>query len=228
MKKIILLTMVAAAILTSCGNGGGNSKNNQYLGAIPAICADYKATKEALKEKGKTLTTPKEFTKWEEDKKANEEKAIEALRIEAAKIENKPLPISYSKALTESGNLFFTAESVVIPSIKEEKINMSNTGLAVKPTIIAKEDLEVLPQQRDDYRMYYRLVTSTGKTLQKSFFVLAKIYTVHFSETISLKTGESLTEGGNNLPIMKDPEAYSDFAGIEFITKEEFDAPQEN
>lgn len=221
MKKFILLTVVITAILVGCGSGSSKSKN-QYLGTIPAIHAEYKAKKEALKEKKTKLKTPKEFTKWQEDSKANETNAIEKLLAEAEIIANKPIPVSFSKALVESGKLFFNVESAMIPPIKK-KINMDNDGISIKMNITSKEDFVIPPRKGSDYYMYYRFVTSDGSTIQKKSTMPLNVFIESSSKSFQYKVGDTLIEEHAYLFIEKTPELYADFAGIEFISKEEFD-----
>lgn len=199
----------------SGGGTGGSKLNNQYLGTIPAIHADYNTQKAILDEKKQKMKDVNDYLKYHNEHDNALQKATEKLLAEAAKITEKPIPILFSDKFNESGNLFFTVKSAVIPSIENTKATIKHDGLEIKMVILSNDDVKISNQQWVKYELHYRLVTTDGTTLRKG---------KSLPSNNQFKAGDSMMEPSIHLSIMNNPELWADFAGVEFITKEEFDA----
>ena len=212
-------------ILTSCGGGGETSglKKNQYLGSLPAIYANYNAEKKAheakIEEQGMKLMAGGEkntnkimklMKEDEETSKAMKEKMKTDVSAEIAKIAGKEIPVSYSKELTDSGELFYHVSPV--------KLIDNNGGLAIAIILSAKSDFEVPRMKGHDYSTYFRLIATDGSTIIKSVLLPVKLDT----KVLSFAAGEQLQENKFSIHISNKPELYADFAGIEFISKDEY------
>ena len=228
MKKrfnIIIFALVCGAILTNCGGGGGGSglKKNQYLGSLPAIYANYNAEKKAyeakIEEQGRKLmdggekNTDKIMKLMKEDEettKAMKEKMKTAESAEIAKIAGTEIPVSYSKELTDSDELFYNVSPI--------KLIDSNGELALAISISAKSNFDVPRMKGYDYSTYFRLVAADGSTIIKSVLLPVNLDT----KALSFAAGEQLLENKFSIHISNKPELYADFAGIEFISKNEY------
>ena len=228
MKKqfnMFIFALVCGTILTGCGGSGGNSgvKKNQYLGSLPAIYTDYNAEKEVheakMKEQGQKLMAGGEknankimklMIEEKETDKARREKLETAVSAEVAKIAGKEIPVSYSKALLDSDELFYQVSPAKLVGNKED--------IAIAIVLSAKSDLEVPRMKGYDYGTYFRLIASDGSTIVQSVLLPVKLDT----KALSFSTGEQLLENNFSLYMKNKPEIYVNFAGVEFITKDEY------
>ena len=223
----IVFVLVCGMMLTSCGGDSGKSglKKNPYLGSLPAIYAGYNAEKKAheakVEEQGQKLMAGGEknadkimklMMEEQETAKAMKEKMKTAVSAEIAKIAGKEIPVSYSKALLDSDELFYNVAPLKLVGNKEE--------LVLVISLSAKSDFEVPRMKGYDYSTYFRFITSDGSTITKSVLLPVKLDYKPFS----IAAGESLLENNFPLHLNNQPELYVDFAGIEFITKAEYDA----
>ncbi len=221
--------MAIIAMMVSCSGSSGSSgvKKNEYLGALPAIYAGYNAEKAAheakMEEQGTKLMAGGEkntgkimkLMKEDEEKaKAMKEKMQADAKAEIAKIAGKEVPVSYSQALVDSENLFY---NVAAPKL------IDNDGkLAIAFSLSVKQDFTVPKYKGLDYAAYFRLIASDGSTIIKS--VILPVKTDIKELTFTAK--EPLTDYNFPVGISGIPEKYADFAGVEFITKDEYNAIQ--
>ena len=225
--NIISTVIICGTILVSCGGGGGGStskvKKNQYLGSLPALYADYNAKKELheakIEEQGNKLmaggekNADKIMKLMKEDEtttKAMKEKLKADVSAEIAKMAGNEVPVSYSKALQNSNELFY--------QVAPAKLVANKDDVSIAILLSSKNDLEVPRMKGYDYSTYFRLIASDGSTIIKSVLLPVKLDT----KPISFTAGEQLLE--NNFPVYMSnkPELYANFAGIEFITKDEY------
>ena len=217
MKKLFLTTVivgVAAVIMSGCGGGSKKSglKKNEYLGALPAIQADFKLEEKADAENLKMLRTKGPAEKWakENEKVKEKRRKNEAdLKAEWEKIAGKEVPFSYSKAFAES-----------VYEVASAKL-ASESKLCIEFTFKVKQDFEVNNKNGDAYRLaYFRAITKDGSTITKGMYNL-----VHFSwgHPQSFSKGQTI---GNPYALYlfqpKYAEKWADFAGIEFVTEDEY------
>ena len=232
MKKLSLLIVVMLFSITAltlaiffagCGGGGSKSglKKNDYLGSLPAIYADYQLAKKADEEKIDKLHTSgnlnkimKEVAKIEKEEKERELKFEADLKAEMAKITGKDVPFTCSEAFKKLNC------EVVFMKFSDH----STPGIIA--SIVAKNDFTVSSKERnvDDYEyVWYRAVAKDGSTIDKNSIFL---FSVSWGNTKQFTKGQSLKSGSEYaqtfLSISKKPEQFADFAGIEFITREEF------
>ena len=233
--KFLVSALACGLILTSCGGGGGSSsggasggsklKKNQYVGSLPAIHADYAAEKKAheakMEKQGMQLMAGGEKNKDkltklmredEETTKTMKEKFQAAVKAEMAKVAGKEVAVSYSKALLDSDELFYT----VAPA----KLTDDKGTLAIAFSFSVKHDLEVPRLKGHDYATYFRLIASDGSTIVKSVLLTVKLE----NKAFTLSAGEHLLDNSFPLSFSSKPEQYVDFAGVEFITKAEYNA----
>ena len=224
--NIVVTAVVCGFVLASCGGGSSKSglKENKYLGKLPAIYADYDAKKSAheakMEEQGNKLmaggekNTSKLMKLVKEDEeatKAMKEQLTADLSAEMAKITGNEIPVSYSKALLDSDELFYTVSPV--------KLLEKDKTIAFAILLSAKQAFDVPRMKGYDYAAYFRFVTSDGSTITQSVLLPVKLE----NKAFSIAAGEQLLE--NNFPVYlsNKPELYADFAGIEFISKEEYE-----
>ena len=228
--KAILLSLVCGAIFTGCGGSGSSGsgsklKKNQFVGSLPAIYADYAAQKKAheakIEEQGQKLIAGGEKNKdkilklMKEDEEATQamkEKFQADVKAEIAKVAGKEVPVSYSKALLESEELFY--------NVAPAKLVDNKGDLAIGFSFSAKRDFEVPRLKGHDYVTYFRLITSEGSTITKSLLLTVKLENTAFS----IAAGELLQENMFPLSMSGKSSRYADFAGVEFITKAEYEA----
>jgi len=226
--NLIVSVFIGGMILVSCGGGGGSKsegKKNPYLGSLPSIYAKYNAEKESLEKKieekglklmsGGEKNSDKIMKLMQEDEatsKVLKEKMNADASAEIAKIAGKEIPLSYTKSLSDSEELFYNVAPVKL---------VDNKGtLAIEIALSAKSDFDVPRMKGYDYSAYFRLITSDGSTITKSVLLPVKLEYKAFS----IAAGEQLSLSNFPLYVSNQPEVYADFAGIEFITKEEYDS----
>jgi len=131
-----------------------------------------------------------------------------------AKITGKNVPFTCSEAFNK-----LNCEVVYV------KLSDHSTP-GIVASIVAKNDFTVSSKERnvDDYEyVYYRVLAKDGSTIDKNSFFL---FSVPWGNTKQFTKGQSLKSGSEYaqtfLSISKKPEQFADFAGIEFITREEF------
>ena len=223
----IVFALICGMMLAGCGGGGGKSglKKNQYLGSLPAIYASYHAEKEVyeakVREQGEKLMAGGEknaakimklMMEEKETKKAMKEKMKATVSAEIAKIAGKEIPVSFSKALLNSDELFYNVSPI--------KLVGNNEDLSILISLSAKNDFEVPRMKGYDYCTYFRFITSGGSAITTSVLLPVKLEYKPFS----IAAGEQLMENNYSLSVGAKPELYADFAGIEFITKAEYDS----
>jgi len=235
-SKMLCSAVICGLIFAGCGGGsgsssgsksGGGSSKSAVLGSIPAIYKDFNAKMVALEEKGKTAKDMDALVKLRAEGNALVKKADEALLAELKKIEGKEVPVSFSKALTDGGNLFYNVGQVKFNP--GEGSSIKSPGLEVIADVTVRKNLNITYKERDNYIVYHRLVTTDGITLEKgssSFFKKSKSTDAYNNTVLSYTEGESILDI-HFYPFDKhNPELWAKFAGIEFITKEEYDAAQ--
>ena len=222
--------IACGVIFASCGGGSGNSggssggvKKNAYLGLLPSLYADYNAKKKAqeakVEEEGKKLMAGGEknsaklmklMSEDEATTKAMKEKLTAAVNDEIAKVAGKEVPVAYSKALLDSDELFY--------KVAPAKLVADKDRLSIEFSFSAKNDFEVPRLKGHDFGTYFRLVAADGSTIIKTVLLPVKLENKAFTIT----TGEQLLEYKLPLSISNMAEAYANFAGVEFITKAEY------
>ena len=225
--KNILLLFACGAILTGCGGSGNSSgsglKKNPYLGSLPAIYANYNAEKKAheakIEEQGMKLMAGGEknsakimklMKEDEETSKAMKEKMTAAVNAEIAKVAGKEVPVKFSDALANSKELFY--------NVGETKLADNKGALALSLSFSVKNDLEVPRLKGYDYGVYFRIIAADGSTITKSVLLPVKLE----NKAFTLSAGEHLLDNLFPLSIANMAQRYADFAGIEFITKAEY------
>lgn len=229
--QLIALPLLCCIILASCGgdgnskNSGGSLKKNPYLGSLPAIYADYNAEKEAyekkIEEQGSKLLAGGEknkdkimkLMKEEEEKtKAMKEKLEATLKAEIQRLNGTELPISYSEQLKQSDEQFYTISGV--------KLVDNNGKLYMAYVISAKDKMEVPRYAGTGYSAYYRYRAADGSTIQKSVFLPIQADT----KPQIFDAGQQLYEGQVPISMSNRPRRFANFDGVEFISKEEYNA----
>ena len=135
-----------------------------------------------------------------------------AVKAEVQKLAGKDIPVSYSERLKNSDEQFYTISNVKLLD-DEGKLKMSFT-------ISAKEDFVVPRYKGGDYCAYYRLYTEDGTKIEKSVFMPVPADT----KPLSFTAGQVLQEDKRSMSISNLAELYANFAGVEFITKDEYSA----
>lgn len=227
MKKVLFSIVLGCFALIigltafGCGGGGGKKsglKSNQYLGALPALHADYELAEEASEAKIDKARAKGDLKKYmkvkeEEDKAWDErqEKFEAAKKAEWDKLDGKEIPYTVSDAFSQLDVQVGTVKLIA----ESQKFHIPVT---------AKKDFTVSNlRNRYDYEtIYYRFLAKDGSVLgQGGMFLIF----LGFSNSISIKEGENIQFNDSDItgffPI-DEPEKWVDFASLEFITREEF------
>lgn len=220
-----IYALICGIVFSNCGGNSSNSnlKKNQYLGSLPSIYADYNAEKKAYEEKvekeGEKLMAGGEknsdkFMKLmkeeQEATKAMKEKFEASVKAEVQKLQGTEVPVSYSENLKNSNEQFYTISGV--------KLIDENGKLMMTFIISVKDDFEVPTYKGGDYSAYYRFYATDGSTLQKSVFMPIKTDT----KPLSFTAGQVLLETKSQISMSNNPEPFTEFAGVEFISKDEY------
>ena len=230
MKKFFSSILVAVIVM-GCGKSeGGSSRSgltkNQYLGLLPAICADYQSDLEAIekayKEKEEKLMAGGKGNlakimalemQAEKDEKAREAKFMADYKAEWNKVKGRDIPFSLSEALQNSSKLFFDLVSVKL-SNQEDQLSIF---------FKAKRDFKVAFKlygiDKSDYTIPLKFIASDGSVL----------FAYHDIFLYAQWTGNEFFAAGQVWPekellilVNNAPEKWADFAGIEFITTDEY------
>lgn len=222
----LAVALVCGAMIVSCGGGNGGSKlkKNAYLGNLPALYDGYNIQNEALekeaekKAEGLKEGNPKDIekamklfgemmAKQETIKTEFEEK----VKAELEKVAGKEIPVSYSAALTP----WFTASATVVDYSDDPYLSL---------TVTTKEAMTVPAMKGYDYSVYFRLLGKDGTTLESGKGSAAPVKFETREQTFT--AGQVVSEDYKAMGFNLDDYAASrvDFAGVEFITKEEYNA----
>ena len=218
---IIALAAVIGFTTLACGGGGGKKsglKSNQYLGALPALHADYELADEASEakiEKARAKGDIKNYmkVKEQEDKAwdVRHEKFNEAKIAEWKKLDGKEIPYTVSDDFDKL-------------DIQVGTITLLGESQEFHIPVTAKKDFTVYnTRNRYDYEtIYYRFLAKDGSAIAKGGMYLVYL---GFSNSKSYKQGESIQFNDEDItgffPI-NEPEKWVDFSSIEFITREEY------
>ena len=226
MKKRILTTVttiVLAVVMMGCGGGSGSGsgksslKKNEYLGNLPAIYANYKSAEETNKmndKKAQELSSVDKRVK-ERDRLRKElsdisEKYTAEIKAENAKLAGKEIPFKSSKGLE---NLKYEVQSVKIDA--EGKLVIS---------FIFNEDFKINSKNIQDYRQsYLRFFAKDGSTIGQT--VSYNFGSAEGVSGITVKKDDLKVVDISSLHFIKsNAEKWVDFAGIEFVSAEEYKA----
>ena len=209
------------------GCGGGSSKKsglkkNDYLGSLPALYADYELAKKAdnkkidkLHETGNLNKIMKEVAKIEKEAKERDAKHRADVKAEIEKIKGKDIPFTCSEA--------FKKLNCDVTSLKIK--SGDDLGVSFIAPIVAKSDFVVSYKNKndDDYEyVYYRVVAKDGSTIDTHSFFIFLMWGQGPSFTAGQLMRSGDVEATSYFPFSKKSEKWADFAGIEFITREEY------
>lgn len=213
MKKNLFLigsVLVCVAILSGCGggssSGGGKVKQNEFIGKLPAIYAAYEGAKDEVKAKveklmadekiGEAVKVQQEFDDKEDERDAQFKADLVA---EIATLVGRDIPVSYSDALKNSGELFYTVESAKLTESQYPKQMRQSPGIALKFTAANGKQLGGMA--------HVRAVAADGSWIGSGA-------SYRFDE--SGETNISHIGG-----IVYNPADWANFAGIRFCTVDE-------
>lgn len=215
-------------MLAGCGGSGTKGSKlskNDYLGSLPALYESYKTqTAEAekkLETEGDALVAggEKNYDKIQKlfDDAAAAQKELETkfkadVAAELPTLEGKEVPVSYSEGLTP----FFTATA---------KLGAGRDEPVLLISLAAKDALTVPSMKGLDYGAYFCFVDAAGTPLERSTSVLLPIKLAQTES--SFAAGEALlTDYSHGFNLGNYAASRVNFAGLKFITKEEYDAQQ--
>lgn len=225
LKNVLAGAACLAAMMTfsGCGNGSGSGgsklKKNEYLGSLPGICVDYEAKKATFEEKwqkkGEKVTDQtkamKLMAEYEKEEKAMKEQFNADYKSELGKIVGKEIPVTFSEALQSSGEDFYNVAPV--------KVVDEGGKPAATISLSAKNNFDVPKMKGYDYGTYFRFVTKDGETILASVLLPVKLE----YQAFSVSANQHLLDNNYPLSVSNKSELWANFAGIEFITKEEYD-----
>ncbi|MDR1671698.1 MAG: hypothetical protein LBR57_04180 [Alistipes sp.] len=112
MKKLYAIILGAAICATGVSCGGGGGAKNEYLGNLPRLYQQFNQAEADMKAgiEGKGM---EELTKAFTTMQAKEEQLKVDVTAELAKLVGKEVPVTYSDALTSSGEQFYEATAVM-------------------------------------------------------------------------------------------------------------------
>ncbi len=215
MKRICLLIGIFAvgAMMFSCGGGGG--AKNDYLGNLPGLYAKYNKVEADAKAsvEGKNL---EQITKLYEDVKAKEDQLKADVAAEMEKIAGREVPVSYSPELQKSFDLFYQAKASITN-------NRNNPFLSL--TLTAKNDLAVPTQSRFEpkFPVWFHFIDKDGASVERSKWSFS-VFEFNKPEKSFIKGDQIyVNEIMRDFDVEDYPESYAGFAGVQFITKAEYD-----
>jgi len=242
----MICAMICAVIFAGCGGSGGTgaggsgklTKNN-YLGTLPALQARYKADENAAQEKYKKNVANcndveklkkygAEYTKAKKDLKEQFEADCNA---ERDRIDGTEIPVSYSKALLESDELFYVASLSKLYFVANQPLLPS-----VDFSFTAKSDLQIAARESmysfKEYKAYYRVVSSDGSTnaLPDELTLIrqeTKPQTITAGTALTIDPQSGIYGKSRSFINGREPERSVNFAGIEFITQSEYEKVKE-
>lgn len=218
---IAVLAVVTGITMFACGGGGAKKsglKNNQYLGALPALYADYELaeqTSEAKIEKARGTGNVKKYikVKQEEEKawEVREEKFEADKKAEWNKLDGKEIPYTVSDAFDKL-------------DIKVGTVKLIGESEVFHIPVTAKKDFTVsnLRNRYDYEEIFYKFLGKDGSVIDKGGMYLVFL---GFSNSKSYKEGENIQFNDKDITgffRISEPEKWVDFTGLEFITREEY------
>jgi len=156
-SKVFAIVICLASIMmfSGCGSGSGGSKlkKNEYLGSLPSICANYEAKRVAFEEKWEKKAEKvsdrkkamKMIAEYDKEEKAMKEKFDADYKSELEKIVGKEIPVTFSKELQSSGDVFYNVAPVKL--VNEEG------RLAVAISLSAKNNFDVPRMKGYDFEV---------------------------------------------------------------------------
>ncbi len=205
--------LALGAMMVSCGGGGG--AKNEYLGNLPGLYEKYNKVEADLKTsiEGKNL---EQITKLYADVKVKEDQLKADVAAEMEKLDGMELPVSYSPELQKSFGLFYQAKAGITN-------NRNNPFLSL--TLTAKNDLTVPKMSREEtnFYVYYHFIDKNGASIEKSKWSLCPF---EFGKPErSVIKGDELysSKTARDIEVDDYPASYSGLAGVQFITKAEYD-----
>ncbi len=216
MKKFQLTTALCALCLMFTSCGGGGSKND-YLGSLPGLYEKYNKAETEMQASVEGELDMAKLTKVFAELKAREDKLKAAVAAELETLVGKAIPVSYSDALVASGKIFYDAAATV---------NSNRGSACLSMALSAKDDYTVPAYGRYDkqYMVYYHFIDRDGASIEGSKWSFTP---VAFDKAgLAFPKGTELwsDETARTFDVDEYPEAYAAFAGVQFITAEEYDA----
>jgi len=229
-KGLMMVSVVACGlIMVNCGGDGSGSsklKKNELLGNLPALYEKHAAEMASLEKKTEAESAKliaggeknygkiqKLFEDQQVKEKESKKKFKADVKAEIAKIAGKEVPVSFSEKLKNSDMLFYNLSNVKIVDDKgEAKISF---------TITAKDDFTIPSMKAYDYMVYYRLLGNKA-AIEKSASTIIPVSLTR--EAKSFKKGDVLSQYVAELNLHRNAAKLAAFSGIEFISKEEYDA----
>ncbi|MCL2028437.1 MAG: hypothetical protein FWG79_08140 [Bacteroidales bacterium] len=222
MKKITTMTLAAiicGILFTACGGGSKSGlKKNQFLGALPAIYADYELKETSLKERAKKVANSgslkkmvKEAQRQEEESTKNSAKFEADRKAEIKKIAGKTIPVSFKTPLWYD---------ITAATLADNDDGTPTIVLTAK----ALDDVTVRSSDGPNMSNFYcRFLDKDGAVIAQTAVML---YYLTWGQTKTFATGDALKmHDGKDPQIyvdMRDPKGMVNFASLEFVSFEEY------
>jgi len=205
MKKLAIIT-IATIMMVSCDS----LPRNPYLGRLPALYAEEENALKNLQDQSKD---GRYGYREKLDRIDRIEKKYEKERkAEIATIDRRYVPFACSKSFEE---LNFEVKWVAFSGPGE------GYHLGLNISLRTKQDFVVNTKNISDYsKVWYRIVAKDGSTIRKSVlsnpaYIVSQGKHITKDESLGYFSYELLT-------IFNQPKCWVDFAGIEFITRDEW------
>lgn len=228
MKRLLTIA-VCGAMLAGCGGGGTKGSKlskNDYLGTLPALYDAYNTQKAEAEKSLETESTKlmeggeknydkvqKMFDDAMSAEKERETKFKADVAAELPTLAGKNVPVTYSEGLTP-----FYAAAATIGEGKNEPV--------VLITLTAKDALTVPSMKGLDYAAYFCLVDAAGTPLERSASVILPIKLAQ-TETAFTAGQELVKDYSFGFNLGNYAASRVGFAGLKFITQEEYNAQQQ-
>ena len=211
------ICLAGVVMFSGCGGGNGSSgaggKSNKFFDDLPKIYIDYNAQEKALEEKGKAAIVAEDKDAYAKAVKASEElqaKFEEYKKAGWEKIAGREIPFSFSPAAQE-------LELIKNIDITSAKLGEGDSKGNVVFTVKAKNDISSKLLDKGGF-LFCKFVAADGSALYTGSF--------SFNPAKNYTAGQSMTyyDVNPSIMIIDSVALLSDFAKIEFVTQQEYDA----
>lgn len=203
LNKFYTLLAGLSLVLAGCG-GGGSVQENEFLGTLPGLAANYDTQLEELKQKAKESTSMDDAFKYD--------KEYDLLKEEA----DKKMEETFAATKFEKGIPFQGLESDRFTVETMTATGAGRTRLNLEATVKAKEDLKNEYGGWEKYIFGYIVVVDA----QGGFLGDPTVLASAMGARPEYKAGDEIKMTGSIGPL-KD---FVNFAAIKFISKEEYES----
>lgn len=220
MKNVILLvaSIAVGAVMITCSGGGGSK--NSYLGNLPGLYEKFDKAEAGLKAsiEGKGMDA---IVKAYADMKIKEDQLKADVAAEMEKLAGTELPVSYSPELQKSSELWYDAKG---------SLENGKGKPYLKLVLTAKNDHTIpsvpLAEAKKSW-ICYHFVDKNGASIEGTKWSVTLVEFPAWGAMLPEKSfarDEVVYDKSSYMDVEKNPAAWVDFAGVQFVTIAEYDA----